>query len=65
LICPEQFIPVWRQRHGIESLGLDEEATLYVPRLPKLHADPFDRMLICQAIIHGLPILTPDPQIAQ
>ena len=62
---PQQFIPLWRRRHGIECLPLDEEAALYVSRLPKIHSDPFDRMLICQAIMHGLPILTPDPQIAQ
>jgi PIN domain nuclease of toxin-antitoxin system len=30
-----------------------------------LHADPFDRMLICQSIVHGLAILTPDESIAQ
>ncbi|MBI2989437.1 MAG: hypothetical protein HYY45_21975 [Deltaproteobacteria bacterium] len=34
-------------------------------RLPSLHKDPFDRMLICQAIVHGLVILTPDQMIYQ
>jgi len=43
---------------------LDEEASLYSARLPTFHADPFDRMLVCQAITHGLTILTPDEQIA-
>jgi PIN domain nuclease of toxin-antitoxin system len=28
--------------------------------LPDYHRDPFDRMLICQAIEHGLTIMTPD-----
>jgi hypothetical protein len=27
---------------------------------PIYHKDPFDRMLVCQAIVHGLTILTPD-----
>ena len=62
---PEEYVPSRRRTCRIEGLPLTEEAALYVPRLPKLHADPFDRMLICQAIIHGLPILTPDPQIAR
>lgn len=57
---PEEFIPEQRERHGIESLPLDEEATLQLPRLPQLHRDPFDRMLVCQAIVHGLAIATPD-----
>jgi PIN domain nuclease of toxin-antitoxin system len=46
-------------------LALDEETVLYTSRLPALHADPFDRMLICQSIAHGMPIVTPDDLIAQ
>jgi PIN domain nuclease of toxin-antitoxin system len=30
-----------------------------------LHHDPFDRLLVCQAIVHGVAILTPDPLIVQ
>lgn|SRR5512139_4159041 len=61
----EQFLPEQRERHGIESLPLQEEATLHLTRLPELHRDPFDRMLVCQAIVHGLVILTPDRLITQ
>ena len=45
---PEQFIPAQRVQHGIKSLALDEDDSLYVTKLPELHRDPFDRMLICQ-----------------
>ena len=62
---PEQFIPAQRARHGITSLALEEEDTLYVTRLPELHRDPFDRMLICQAIVNGMTILTPDESISR
>lgn len=62
---PERFLPGVRQQHGIESLGLDEESTLYLSRLPDIHRDPFDRMLICQAIVHGLAIVTPDRLVSQ
>jgi PIN domain nuclease of toxin-antitoxin system len=62
---PQRFIPVQREKHGIESLSLDEESTLQVLRLPLLHNDPFDRMLVCQAIVQGLTILTPDSLISQ
>jgi PIN domain nuclease of toxin-antitoxin system len=34
-------------------------------KIPNLHRDPFDRMLICQAIVNGLGILTPDELISQ
>jgi PIN domain nuclease of toxin-antitoxin system len=62
---PGRFIPEQRQQHGVEALPLEEEATLYLGRLPKHHNDPFDRMLICQAIMHGLVILTPDELVTQ
>src|SRR5438876_6006854 len=61
---PGQFVPVRRQNLGILPLPLDEEAALHSARLPKLHSDPFDRMLICQAIAHGLAVLSPDELIA-
>ncbi len=62
---PEVYIPRIRERHSIEKLPLDEESALHVSRLPDLHRDPFDRMLVCQAIVHGLVLLTPDRQISQ
>ncbi len=52
-----------RQRHGIDSLPLDESAFAHLERLPPHHRDPFDRLLICQAIADGLVLLTPDPAI--
>jgi PIN domain nuclease of toxin-antitoxin system len=61
----EKFIPAQREEHGVASLALQEEATLHLTRLPEMHKDPFDRMLICQAIVHGLVILTPDELIMQ
>jgi PIN domain nuclease of toxin-antitoxin system len=62
---PVRFVPAQRKQHSIDSLPLDEEATLYLSRLPVLHKDPFDRMLVCQAIVHQLVILTPDELINQ
>jgi PIN domain nuclease of toxin-antitoxin system len=60
-----QFVPAERRRHAIDALELDEESALHLARLPPLHRDPFDRMLVCQAIVHGLVILGPDPLITQ
>jgi PIN domain nuclease of toxin-antitoxin system len=62
---PDVFIPKIRDRSGIAALDIDEESALRAGRLPGLHTDPFDRMLVAQAIVHGLTILTPDPQIEQ
>ena len=62
---PEKYLPQKRQQHNIDSLLLNEEATLYLTKLPDFHRDPFDRILICQAIVEGLSILTPDDLITQ
>lgn len=58
-------MPKIRKASGIASLEIDEESALHAGRLPGLHADPFDRMLIAQAIVHGMTILSPDPEIQQ
>jgi len=62
---PERYIPEKRSEHGIAALPFDEESALNVLRLPRLHGDPFDRMLVSQAIIHGMTLLTPDEAIIQ
>lgn len=60
---PDVFVQSERQRHGIDSLALTEEAAVHPALLPLLHADPFDRVLVSQAIVHSLVMVTPDPQI--
>lgn len=63
--APERFLPIQREHHGIAALPLEERAVLHLHKLPSLHRDPFDRMLICQAIEHDCVLLTPDPLITQ
>lgn len=57
---PESYLPTQRVRHQIASLSLDEASVSQLTKLPPLHRDPFDRILICQAIEHGLTIVTVD-----
>jgi PIN domain nuclease of toxin-antitoxin system len=57
---PETLIPRLRERHRVEELTLSEAAALQLPKLPTLHRDPFDRMLVCQAIAHGMTLVTFD-----
>lgn len=61
----EEYVRRRREEMRIQSLPLSEEAVLQHPRLPLHHKDPFDRMLICQAITEGMALLTPDPLILQ
>jgi PIN domain nuclease of toxin-antitoxin system len=62
---PERLISIERGLRGVTALAFDEDSALQGMRLPSLHRDPFDRMLIAQAIALGLTIVTPDPLITQ
>ena len=62
---PDRLIPTERRLRGVTALAFDEDSALQSIRLPLLHRDPFDRMLIAQAIALGLAIVTPDPLITQ
>ena len=64
-LSPDKFIPKERKRHIIAKLDLSEQDTFHYFKLPMHHKDPFDRMLVCQAIEHSLTILTPDPLVTQ
>lgn len=50
---------------GINLLDLNVNACSMLRKLPAIHRDPFDRMLVCQAIVGGLIIVTPDSEIAK
>jgi PIN domain nuclease of toxin-antitoxin system len=61
----KRYVPRMRRSLRVRPLRLLERATLLADKLPMHHRDPFDRMLICQAIAHGLTLLTPDDNIAK
>jgi PIN domain nuclease of toxin-antitoxin system len=47
-----------------EEIPVTGNDALAVFKLPNLHGDPFDRMLIAQAIVQGYSLLTSDPVVA-
>lgn len=59
----EKFLLAQREALDIESLPVTEPSAFQLLKLPAIHGDPFDRLLICQCIEHGLTLLTPDAQI--
>ena len=63
-LLPESYIPLQRERHLIASLPLDESSVVQLASLPPIHSDPFDRMLVCQALEHGMTIVTVDANVA-
>ncbi len=48
---------------GFEVITLQEADIRHISALPALHRDPFDRLLICQAIERGMTLITPDATI--
>ena len=60
---PELFVPAQRRRLRIGSLPVDEGSVFQIAKLPLLHRDPFDRLLIGQAIEHNLKLVTADTAI--
>jgi len=57
---PSEYIPRLMARTGITALPIHHRHALHVALLPLHHHDPFDRLLIAQAQLEELPILTAD-----
>jgi PIN domain nuclease of toxin-antitoxin system len=58
---PETYLPTQRVRHRIASLPIDEACLVELAKLPPHHKDPFDRIIISQAIQHSMTLVTADP----
>jgi PIN domain nuclease of toxin-antitoxin system len=61
---PADYLPRQRDAHRIASLPIDEGAMSHLAGLPPLHRDPFDRLLVAQALQHRLTFATVDPDLA-
>jgi PIN domain nuclease of toxin-antitoxin system len=62
---PSQFIPSRMALTLTSSLAVELGHTFHVAALPFHHRDPFDRLLIAQAQLENLPILTADDVFEQ
>ncbi len=51
--------------NGYQELAVEGRHCLQLASLPMLHGDPFDRMLIAQAMSEGMTLLTSDKQVAK
>ncbi len=60
---PSLVVPEQMAANSIEPLPVQISHALQVYSLPPHHRDPFDRMLVAQSQIEGLPIITPDARI--
>jgi PIN domain nuclease of toxin-antitoxin system len=60
-----EFVPVALAENDFAPLPIAVDHALRVADLPPLHGDPFDRMLIAQALAEGLTLVTADAALAR
>ena len=63
-VPPDRYVVEQRRLHRIDSIPITEVAALQVGKLPNLHRDPFDRLIVAQAIVEGMTVVTPDRLIS-
>ena len=59
-----EYVPSRMAASGVVGLPVEHAHALQVSVLPPHHRDPFDRLLVAQAIVERIPILTADAQLA-
>ena len=57
---PQNFLPDLIKDSGLNFHHLDNKAIFILGKLPQLHRDPFDRLLIASALVKGWEIATVD-----
>lgn len=63
-LSPAEYVPSRLQTSGVLTLPVSARHALHVATLPPHHRDPFDRLLVAQAQLEELSLLTADRQIA-
>ncbi len=62
---PERYIPRQLATAQINVLPVQLAHALRTYHLPEHHRDPFDRLIVAQAQLEGIPILSADPQLSR
>ena len=63
-VPPHQFVPQHARLNGFQPLAISLDHALAVHDLPDHHRDPFDRLLVAQALAEGLTLVSGDPVLA-
>jgi PIN domain nuclease of toxin-antitoxin system len=58
-------LPERLYEHGVEELPIKRHHALTAARLPRHHGDPFDRVLMGQALVEGMVLVTRDSMFAR
>jgi PIN domain nuclease of toxin-antitoxin system len=60
----ERWVPSRIQAGQTSVLAIEAPHALRISSLPPVHRDPFDRMIVAQALVEGVPVLTSDAALA-
>lgn len=61
---PAEYVPSRLGVSGTSPLPVEHRHALHVASLPPHHRDPFDRLLVAQSQLEGIPVMTSDPAFA-
>jgi PIN domain nuclease of toxin-antitoxin system len=64
-VSPRDFVPSRLRVTETDVLAIARDHALRVADLPQHHRDPFDRMIVAQALVEGTPLLTADDTLAR
>ena len=62
---PEDLVPGWMEQTQARPLAIEHRHALRASGLPQHHRDPFDRLLVAQAQLERLVLLTADAQLSR
>lgn len=63
--APERYVPDRIRLIGAQPIAIEHRDALAVATLPPLHRDPFDRLLVAQAIVNSATLITSNRRLAE
>ncbi len=62
---PSKYVPSRMVANDFHELPITVDHCLRTGELPAIHRDPFDRLLVAQALVEDIPLVTGDPAISR
>ncbi|MDA7915939.1 type II toxin-antitoxin system VapC family toxin [Verrucomicrobia bacterium] len=63
--APAKFLPNAIERSGFRYQPIQDDAIFFLGRLPSIHRDPFDRLLIAQTMVGNFKMATVDSKVLE
>lgn len=60
-----EFVNDFLKDYSVEIMDISLDDILYVEKLPHIHKDPFDRLIVAQSIVKNIPLISADHLLDQ